>query len=75
MNADSEQFCTSATKKRAELTQIDVLVKLARGVESSPSAVSVEPEQVRSNDFNLEVGRYVLDDAAQKLEQILADLP
>ncbi|MBX6555603.1 N-6 DNA methylase [Pseudomonas aeruginosa] len=75
VNADSEQFCTSATKKRAELTQIDVLVKLARGVESSPSAVSVQPEQVRSNDFNLEVGRYVLDDAAQKLEQILADLP
>lgn len=75
VNANSEQFCKSATRKRTELTHIEVLVKLARGVESSTCAIAVRPEQVRSNDFNLEVGRYVLDDAAQKLEQILANLP
>jgi type I restriction enzyme M protein len=75
VNANSEQFCKSATRKRAELTHIEVLVKLARGVESSTCAIAVRPEQVCSNDFNLEVGRYVLDDAAQKLEQILANLP
>ena len=75
VNADSEYFCTSAVRKRAELTHIDVLVKLAKGVETSTSSVTVRPEQVRSKDFNLEVGHYVLDDTAQKLEQILADLP
>lgn len=75
INASDEQFHTLGSQKRTELKQLEHLLKLVRREEESSVAIDISAENIRDNDFNLEVARYVLDDVAKKLDQALEQLP
>ena len=75
INAADTHFHTLGPQKRTELTQLGHLLKLVRREEESSAAIDISAENIRDNDFNLEVARYVLNDVAKKLDQALEQLP
>lgn len=71
VNAATEAFTESAAKKRIELKNIDALLAEVTGRDATEHAVSVPSRAIAQNDYSLEVSRYVLDEAARELEQVL----
>jgi type I restriction enzyme M protein len=71
INATDNQFHNQGSLKRTELSQIERLRKLVRGEHECPAATDISFQVIRDNDFNLEVGRYVLDDIARQADQAL----
>ena len=72
VNANTDEFREQTARKRCELKNIPELLELIAGKSTSAMAVSVPVSQIADNDFSLEVGRYVLDDSARKLDEALA---
>lgn len=75
VNADSEQFRALGPKKKCELIDIDALTQLVAATENTEQAASIAPEEIASNDFNLEISRYILDDQARRLNAALQKHP
>jgi len=71
VNAATEAFTERAAKKRIELKNLDTLLAEIAGQDATEHAVSVSRQSIADNDYSLEVGRYVLDEAARELEHIL----
>ncbi|WP_455232208.1 N-6 DNA methylase [Geopseudomonas aromaticivorans] len=71
VSAATEAFTERAAKKRIELKNIDTLLAEIAGRDTTDHAVSVSRQAIADNDYSLEVGRYVLDEAARQLEHVL----
>jgi type I restriction enzyme M protein len=71
VNADTDEFREPSAKKRCALKNIPALVTLVAHKDDSDFAASIPIEVIAEQDFSLEVGRYVLDESARKLEQNL----
>lgn len=71
INAADDQFHRQGSLKRTELIDIEHLLKIFRREHECSAAVDVSYQTIRDNDFNLEVGRYVLDDVARKADHAL----
>ncbi|KUR72109.1 hypothetical protein AQZ52_02035 [Novosphingobium fuchskuhlense] len=71
IGADDDRFRSMVSRTRAKLTDVQSLA--AQALVSEPSDVMrmVSIHEVQANDYNLEVGRYLLDQAAQRLQQRL----
>ena len=72
VNGDDDQFRTS-NRTRANLTNIPALMTQVLGDETSSVARSVPIDEIAASDWNLQVGRYLLDHTAQGLRQRLED--
>lgn len=70
INATTEAFTERATKKRIELKNVEALLAEVAGQDATEHAVSVSRQSIADNDYSLEVGRYVLDEAARQLEHV-----
>ena len=71
VNAATETFTERAAKKRIELKNLDTLLAEIAGQDATEHAVCVSRQSIADNDYSLEVGRYVLDEAARELEHVL----
>ncbi len=71
VNAATETFTERAAKKRIELKNLDTLLAEVAGQDATEHAISVSRQSIADNDYSLEVGRYVLDEAARELEHVL----
>jgi type I restriction enzyme M protein len=75
IDATSDEFQVTADKRRAVLRNPEALAQLARGSTSHPRVIDIQPARVREHDYNLEAGRYFLDDVAQQHAKSLENIP
>ena len=71
INADDDRFRSMASRTKAKLTDVQALAEHARATAESDVMRMVSISEVRANDFNLEVSRFLLDQTAQRLQQRL----
>ncbi|VVN19940.1 hypothetical protein PS645_04247 [Pseudomonas fluorescens] len=71
VNADTDEFRELSAKKRCALKNIPELLALIANKSTSAIAASIPISQIADNDFSLEVNRYVLDESAHKLNEML----
>ncbi|TIC78478.1 N-6 DNA methylase [Crenobacter intestini] len=81
VNAVRDDWLVRSEKRRVELADLQSLLFEAThhdspdGSEFSEDAVSVSRQAIRDNDYMLEPGRYVLDDAARSLAEFQGRYP
>ena len=71
INADSDRFRSMVSRTKAKLTDSQALAEQARTTAESEVLRMVLIAEVQANDYNLEVGRYLLDQTAKRLQQRL----
>lgn len=75
VNATADEFIELKPNKHNDLSQLDRLLQLVNSSENCDVAVSATLADITANDFTLEVGRYVLDDSARRLQDNLSRYP
>lgn len=78
VKADIDESCVLNAKRRTDLAnqlispnQLSELLKLIESSEQTEAAITVTSELIAGNDFSLDVSRYVLNDEAKKLSDVL----
>lgn len=78
VKADIDESCVLNAKRRTDLSnqlispnQLSELLKLIESSEQTEAAITVTSELIAGNDFSLDVSRYVLNDEAKKLSDVL----
>lgn len=71
VNADTEDFRQLSGRRYFELINTTQLAALIADKETTSIAASIPASQIAENDYNLEVGRYVLDESARRLGRAL----
>jgi type I restriction enzyme M protein len=82
VKADIDEYRLLNTKRRTDLSnklispnQLSELIKLIESSEQTEAAVTVTSEIIAENDFSLDVSRYILNDEARKLSDVLKRYP
>jgi type I restriction enzyme M protein len=75
INCDSDRFKTAESRTRFKLTNIDDIADLALGYAKSPDLEIVHRDKLFINDMNLLPSRYVMDDAMNRMNKLLAAYP
>ncbi len=75
VNADTAQFCTSVSKARCQLSNVDQLLGQIEAGAESDNLIQVAVEDVLKNDTQLQVSRYVLPSSQKQLQAKLSEAP
>lgn len=74
INADTQEFCESVSRTKAQLINLNRLMELATSNKNSDSCAIVSVEKVLENEYQLQVDRYVVSEGRRQLEKRLSNL-
>lgn len=67
VNADDERFRRMISKTRSELTDIEAIIQAANGHADGLIAGDVTADEIASNDYQLQVTRYLIPDEQKRV--------
>jgi len=71
INGDDDRFRTMTSRTRAKLIDATALARQTNAALDSDVVRIIPKDDIRSNDWNLEVSRYLLDRTAQRLQEAM----
>lgn len=71
VNADDERFRRMTSKTRSELTDIEAIIHAANGHADGLIARDVPADEIVSNDYQLQVARYLIPDEQKRVLALL----
>lgn len=67
VNADDDCFRRMLSKTRSELTNIEAIIEAVNGTADETIARDVPVDEIASNDYQLQVSRYLIPDAQKRV--------
>lgn len=75
VNADTPRFKEAVSRTKSRLINLDELVETVLGKSDNDIVKNVSTQDILANDAQLQVSRYVLGAAEQKVSSLLASMP
>lgn len=75
VNADTLEFKEAVSRTKSRMTNLDELVATILNTSNSEIARNVSTQEILANDAQLQVSRYVLAAAEQKIAKLLDSMP
>ena len=72
VNADDDRFRRMLSKTRSELTSLEAIIEATNGAADGSASRDVRAEEIESNDYQLQVTRYLVPDDQKQVQAFLA---